>query len=58
MGPLWTVPLQQFVHRQFLYLVVVQATVAALLGGRERWQAMARTGIGPLPAASLRRPAP
>ncbi|GIJ72225.1 bifunctional polysaccharide deacetylase/glycosyltransferase family 2 protein [Virgisporangium ochraceum] len=57
LGPLWTVPLQQFVYRQFLYLVVVQSTVAALLGGRERWQAMARTGIGPLPETPARRPA-
>jgi cellulose synthase/poly-beta-1,6-N-acetylglucosamine synthase-like glycosyltransferase len=58
LGPLWTIPLQQFVYRQFMYLVVVQATVAALLGGRERWRAMARTGIGPLPAASGRRSGP
>ncbi|MFB9183140.1 hypothetical protein ACFFX1_33825 [Dactylosporangium sucinum] len=42
--PLWTVPLQQVVYRQLLYLVVVQSSVAALLGGRQRWQAMARTG--------------
>ncbi|MET7392404.1 bifunctional polysaccharide deacetylase/glycosyltransferase family 2 protein [Dactylosporangium sp. NPDC005572] len=41
---LWTVPLQQVVYRQLLYLVVVQSSVAALLGGRQRWQAMARTG--------------
>ncbi|GAA2621705.1 glycosyltransferase [Dactylosporangium fulvum] len=45
MGPLWTVPLQQVVYRQLLYLVVVQSSVAALLGGRQRWQAMARTGL-------------
>jgi cellulose synthase/poly-beta-1,6-N-acetylglucosamine synthase-like glycosyltransferase/peptidoglycan/xylan/chitin deacetylase (PgdA/CDA1 family) len=45
LGPLWTVPLQQVVYRQLLYLVVIQAGVAALLGGRQRWQVMARTGI-------------
>ncbi|GAB3868418.1 bifunctional polysaccharide deacetylase/glycosyltransferase family 2 protein [Dactylosporangium cerinum] len=45
LGPLWTVPLQQVVYRQLLYLVVVQSTVAALLGGRQRWQVMARTGL-------------
>ncbi|MEV4510697.1 bifunctional polysaccharide deacetylase/glycosyltransferase family 2 protein [Dactylosporangium sp. NPDC049525] len=44
-APLWTVPLQQIVYRQLLYLVVVQSAVAALLGGRQRWQAMARTGL-------------
>jgi cellulose synthase/poly-beta-1,6-N-acetylglucosamine synthase-like glycosyltransferase/peptidoglycan/xylan/chitin deacetylase (PgdA/CDA1 family) len=49
LGPLWTIPAQQFVYRQLMYLVVVQATVAALQGGRQRWRAMARTGIGPLP---------
>jgi hypothetical protein len=48
LGPLWTLPLQQVVYRQLMCLVVVQATVAALLGSRQRWRAMARTGIGPV----------
>jgi hypothetical protein len=39
------VPLQQIVYRQLLYLVVLQGTVAALLGGRQRWRAMARSGL-------------
>jgi hypothetical protein len=52
-GPLWTVPVQQIVYRQMMYLVVVQASVAALLGGRQRWRAMARTGIGPGPDLRL-----
>ena len=43
-GPLWTLPLQQFVYRQLMYLVVVQSTVTALLGIRLRWHRMARTG--------------
>jgi cellulose synthase/poly-beta-1,6-N-acetylglucosamine synthase-like glycosyltransferase len=43
--PVWTVPLQQIVYRQLLYLVVLQGTVAALLGGRQRWRAMARSGL-------------
>ncbi len=42
---LWAVPLQQFLYRQLLYLVVVQSAVAALLGGRQRWAPMARTGL-------------
>ncbi|MER7006691.1 glycosyltransferase family 2 protein [Dactylosporangium sp. NPDC000555] len=45
LAPLWSVPLQQVIYRQLLYLVVVQGTVAALLGGRQRWRAMARTGL-------------
>ena len=44
-GSLWTIPLQQVVYRQLMYLVVVQSTVAALLGGRQRWQTVARTGL-------------
>jgi len=43
-GPLWTLPLQQVVYRQLMYLVVVQSTVAALVGNRQRWQRMVRTG--------------
>lgn len=42
--PLWTLPLQQIVYRQLMYLVVLQATVAALLGSRQRWHATQRTG--------------
>ncbi|GGQ84337.1 bifunctional polysaccharide deacetylase/glycosyltransferase family 2 protein [Couchioplanes azureus] len=42
--PLWSLPLQQVVYRQLMYLVVVQSTVAALLGNRQRWQRMHRTG--------------
>ncbi|MEV4133964.1 bifunctional polysaccharide deacetylase/glycosyltransferase family 2 protein [Dactylosporangium sp. NPDC049742] len=45
LGPLWTVPLQQVVYRQLLYLVVIQSAVAALLGGRQRWQVSTRTGL-------------
>ncbi|HEX6967992.1 MAG TPA: bifunctional polysaccharide deacetylase/glycosyltransferase family 2 protein [Micromonosporaceae bacterium] len=43
-GPLWSLPLQQLVYRQLMYLVVVQSVVTALLGSRLRWQRMARTG--------------
>ncbi|HEX6500419.1 MAG TPA: bifunctional polysaccharide deacetylase/glycosyltransferase family 2 protein [Micromonosporaceae bacterium] len=43
-GPLWTLPLQQIVYRQLMYLVVVQSTVMAVLGGRLRWHRMIRTG--------------
>jgi cellulose synthase/poly-beta-1,6-N-acetylglucosamine synthase-like glycosyltransferase/peptidoglycan/xylan/chitin deacetylase (PgdA/CDA1 family) len=42
--PLWTVPLQQFVYRQLVYLVVIQAAVTAALGSRLRWQKLERSG--------------
>jgi cellulose synthase/poly-beta-1,6-N-acetylglucosamine synthase-like glycosyltransferase/peptidoglycan/xylan/chitin deacetylase (PgdA/CDA1 family) len=42
--PLWALPLQQFVHRQVMYLVVYDAIVSALLGGHESWQRIERTG--------------
>jgi peptidoglycan/xylan/chitin deacetylase (PgdA/CDA1 family)/glycosyltransferase involved in cell wall biosynthesis len=43
-GALWSLPLQQVVYRQLMYLVVFQSTVMALLGGRLRWHRMIRTG--------------
>ncbi|MGW5668050.1 bifunctional polysaccharide deacetylase/glycosyltransferase family 2 protein [Micromonospora sp. NPDC003776] len=43
-GPLWTLPFQQLVYRQVMYLVVVQSVVTAVVGNRLRWQRMARTG--------------
>jgi cellulose synthase/poly-beta-1,6-N-acetylglucosamine synthase-like glycosyltransferase len=43
-GPLWTIPLQQIVYRQLMYLVVVQSTVTALLGGRLGWHRLVRSG--------------
>jgi cellulose synthase/poly-beta-1,6-N-acetylglucosamine synthase-like glycosyltransferase/peptidoglycan/xylan/chitin deacetylase (PgdA/CDA1 family) len=49
-GPLWTLPLQQFVYRQLMYLVVIQSVFTALAGSRLRWQRMERYG-------SLRTPA-
>lgn len=44
LGPLWTLPLQQIVYRQLMYLVVIQSLVTALLGARLRWHTMHRTG--------------
>ena len=43
-GALWSLPLQLVVYRQLMYLVVIQSTVMALLGGRMRWHRMIRTG--------------
>jgi cellulose synthase/poly-beta-1,6-N-acetylglucosamine synthase-like glycosyltransferase len=42
--PLWAMPLQQFVYRQLMYLVVAQATISAVRGVRLRWQHIERTG--------------
>jgi GT2 family glycosyltransferase len=54
-GPLWTLPLQQVVYRQLMYLVVVQAAVAAGLGTRQRWHRMDRTGDADLALATAAR---
>ncbi|MEU6088483.1 bifunctional polysaccharide deacetylase/glycosyltransferase family 2 protein [Streptomyces sp. NPDC047085] len=50
-GPLWSLPLQQFVYRQLMYLVVIQSVFTAVSGSRLRWQRMERYG-------SLRAPSP
>lgn len=51
-GALWSLPLQQFVYRQLMYLVVVQSVVTALAGTRLRWQRMERYGSLSVPAAA------
>jgi cellulose synthase/poly-beta-1,6-N-acetylglucosamine synthase-like glycosyltransferase len=43
-GPLWALPLQQFVYRQFMYIVVIESIISALRGTRLRWQHLQRTG--------------
>jgi hypothetical protein len=42
---LWALPLQQLVYRQLMYLVTIQAVMTALLGTRQRWQVISRTGV-------------
>ncbi|MBO0871742.1 MAG: glycosyltransferase family 2 protein, partial [Micromonosporaceae bacterium] len=54
-GPLLSLPLQQFVYRQLMYLVVIQSTIMALAGGRLRWHRMHRTGAA---TAHARRAVP
>ncbi|MGN6160924.1 MAG: bifunctional polysaccharide deacetylase/glycosyltransferase family 2 protein [Marmoricola sp.] len=44
MGPLWTLPLQQFVYRQLMYLVVIQSLFTAFSGLPLKWQRMERYG--------------
>jgi cellulose synthase/poly-beta-1,6-N-acetylglucosamine synthase-like glycosyltransferase/peptidoglycan/xylan/chitin deacetylase (PgdA/CDA1 family) len=42
--PLWALPLQQFVYRQLMYLVIIESTISALAGVRARWLSVPRTG--------------
>ena len=58
MLPLWTLPLQQLVYRQLMYLVVVQSVFSALAGIRVRWQRMERYGTLQVPIAALAQPTP
>ncbi|MBO0810453.1 MAG: glycosyltransferase [Microlunatus sp.] len=44
LGPLWAMPLQQFVYRQLMYLVVIQSLFTAIAGLPLRWQRMERYG--------------
>ena len=49
---LWSLPLQQFVYRQLMYLVVIQSVWTALAGSRLRWQRMERYGSFQVPEPS------
>ncbi|MFI7030936.1 bifunctional polysaccharide deacetylase/glycosyltransferase family 2 protein [Microbispora rosea] len=53
---LWVLPLQQFVYRQLMYLVVIQSVATAVLGARLRWHTVRREGTFTLPAASVPEP--
>ncbi|HET7305769.1 MAG TPA: glycosyltransferase [Segeticoccus sp.] len=57
LAPLWSLPLQQFVYRQLIYLVVIQSVVTALTGARLRWQRMDRYGSLNPPGREHREPA-
>ena len=41
---LWALPLQTFVYRQLMYLVVLQSVASAIQGLRLRWQHVERSG--------------
>lgn len=43
---LWALPLQLFVYRQLMYLVVIHSLATALLGARLKWHRMLRSGTG------------
>ncbi|NMO53910.1 glycosyltransferase [Actinoplanes sp. TBRC 11911] len=42
--PLWSLPLQQIVYRQVMYMVLVHSALTAITGRRLRWQTIRRTG--------------
>jgi cellulose synthase/poly-beta-1,6-N-acetylglucosamine synthase-like glycosyltransferase/peptidoglycan/xylan/chitin deacetylase (PgdA/CDA1 family) len=42
---LWALPLQQFLYRQLMYLVVIQSLVASVQGQRLRWHKLRRLGM-------------
>ncbi len=42
--PLWALPVQQFVYRQLMYLVIIESSVSALQGVRSGWRHLPRTG--------------
>ncbi|WP_106399632.1 bifunctional polysaccharide deacetylase/glycosyltransferase family 2 protein [Actinocorallia populi] len=53
--PLWALPLQQFVYRQLMYLVVIQSLVTAVMGNRLAWQTIRRTGTFADPDSAVGR---
>jgi cellulose synthase/poly-beta-1,6-N-acetylglucosamine synthase-like glycosyltransferase len=42
--PLWALPLQQFVYRQLMYVVIIESTITALEGTRAHWGSLKRRG--------------
>jgi cellulose synthase/poly-beta-1,6-N-acetylglucosamine synthase-like glycosyltransferase len=52
LGPLWALPLQQFVYRQVMYLVVIESVVSALVGARAAWKHIPRTGDVEIPVGA------
>ncbi|MEV0440138.1 bifunctional polysaccharide deacetylase/glycosyltransferase family 2 protein [Streptomyces spectabilis] len=52
---LLSLPLQQILYRQLMYVVLLQSWITALTGGRLRWQKLRRTGVVEAPGAPARR---
>jgi cellulose synthase/poly-beta-1,6-N-acetylglucosamine synthase-like glycosyltransferase/peptidoglycan/xylan/chitin deacetylase (PgdA/CDA1 family) len=42
--PLWSMPVQQIVYRQLMYLVVIDSLLVASMGTRLHWHRLSRTG--------------
>ncbi|MFI8089948.1 glycosyltransferase [Streptomyces sp. NPDC086080] len=55
--PLLSLPLQQILYRQLMYVVLLQSWITALTGGRLRWQKLRRKGgVSAPPGASAQQP--
>ncbi|MEF9904245.1 glycosyltransferase [Streptomyces sp. P9-A2] len=55
MTHLVSLPLQQILYRQLMYVVLLQSWITALTGGRLRWQKLRRTGVVEAPGGSVPR---
>ncbi|MFJ9583742.1 glycosyltransferase [Streptomyces acidicola] len=53
MTHLVSLPLQQILYRQLMYVVLLQSWITALTGGRLRWQKLRRTGVVGAPPAGM-----
>ncbi|MGW7366567.1 bifunctional polysaccharide deacetylase/glycosyltransferase family 2 protein [Streptomyces sp. NPDC054841] len=51
MTHLVSLPLQQILYRQLMYVVLLQSWITALTGGRLRWQKLRRTGAVEAPGS-------
>ncbi|WUS97261.1 glycosyltransferase [Streptomyces sp. NBC_00708] len=51
MTHLLSLPLQQILYRQLMYVVLLQSWITALTGGRLRWQKLRRTGVVEAPGS-------
>ncbi|QUW81665.1 glycosyltransferase [Streptomyces mirabilis] len=50
-----SLPLQQILYRQLMYMVLLQSWITALTGGRLRWQKLRRTGVVEAPGSIPRQ---
>ncbi|MEV0009387.1 glycosyltransferase [Streptomyces sp. NPDC047973] len=55
MTHLISLPLQQVLYRQLMYVVLLQSWITALTGGRLRWQKLRRTGVVEAPGGTRTR---
>ncbi|MEV7889479.1 glycosyltransferase [Streptomyces sp. NPDC002817] len=55
MTHLISLPLQQILYRQLMYVVLLQSWITALTGGRLRWQKLRRTGVVEAPGGAVPR---
>ncbi|MFE7748047.1 glycosyltransferase [Streptomyces sp. NPDC057428] len=55
MTHLISLPLQQVLYRQLMYVVLLQSWITALTGGRLRWQKLRRTGVVEAPGGTQAR---